>query len=456
MDNGRAATARFSAYINNKDGNDSLFFTHAFIGLNGIRILSIIALLLVFASNIVTLVHDIQAVNRFVAADKLAFNSTDATSADNSTVGLDMSEMDYITGSTVPNQPAGAFWAVLNRLLIIGQAVVLIMSEVGWPASFFDRYFPVLGKDFGLGALGVMQCLIGAAILSHRVDTFTLVAAFFLFSVGCLNILVGLIFRQSAKSKRSITSWREHAKSALPTHVAGVDVRPAMDAAVSHAPSFVSSMWGGNGEKTPATGSMKSTKSGLGFGRQGEKAAGLKGYLISKPIESLPRYAVLCALIVLSAPSMPEAAIEDPQSQHPHACESTPFSAAHYSYGHPIPTHYHPSPSTAGHDALCACVLFAAGSVNLAIAIMRAYQAHAAPDTPLLDWATTLSFVLAGSTNHATAFLFLRGRLAAAAAAGAAPRECVNSSATASIQRGMEVPGVWLGDLKKEELKFLE
>lgn len=59
----------------------------------------------------------------------------------------------------MPNQPAGAFWAVLNRLLIIGQTVVLILSEFGWPASFFNRYFPVLGKDFGLGALGIMQCL---------------------------------------------------------------------------------------------------------------------------------------------------------------------------------------------------------------------------------------------------------------------------------------------------------
>lgn len=33
--------------------------------------------------------------------------------------------------STVPNQPAGVFWAVLNRLLIIGQTVVLILSELG-------------------------------------------------------------------------------------------------------------------------------------------------------------------------------------------------------------------------------------------------------------------------------------------------------------------------------------
>jgi hypothetical protein len=30
---------------------------------------------------------------------------------------------------------------------------------------------------------------------------------------------------------------------------------------------------------------------GYGFGRQGEKEAGKKGFLISKPVEALPRYA---------------------------------------------------------------------------------------------------------------------------------------------------------------------
>ena len=59
----------------------------------------------------------------------------------------------------MPNQPAGVFWAVVNRLLIIAQVIILIFSEIGWPAAFFDRFFPVLGKDFGLGALGVIQCL---------------------------------------------------------------------------------------------------------------------------------------------------------------------------------------------------------------------------------------------------------------------------------------------------------
>jgi len=242
---------------------------YTFIGLNGLRIFSIIGLLLVFSSNIVTLVHDIQAVNRFQAG-KAANATADA-----------IINSDYIIDSTVPNQPAGVFWAVLNRLLLIFQVIILLLSEFGWPSSFFNRFFPVLGKDFGLGALGIIQCLLGAAILSHHVDEFSLVAAFFLFAIGCLNMLAGLIFRQSAKSKRSVTSWREHAKSALPTHVAGVDIRPVATAG----PSFVSSVFKTE-EKAPGE-----EKSGHGFGLAGERAAGLKGYLISRPLESLPRYA---------------------------------------------------------------------------------------------------------------------------------------------------------------------
>ncbi|KAJ7456886.1 hypothetical protein FB451DRAFT_597420 [Mycena latifolia] len=249
---------------------------YAFISLNVLRILSIIGLLLAFSSGVVTLVHDVQAFNSFEAG-KTAVSDSAATN----TTAEGILDSDYIIGSTVPNQPAGVFWAVLNRLLIIAQVIILLLSEFGWPSAFFNRFFPVLGKDFGLGALGIIQCLLGAAILSHHVDEFSLVAAFFLFSIGCLNMLAGLIFRESAKAKRSITSWREHAKSALPTHVAGVDIRPVASAT----PSFVSSVFKGE-EKAPGE-----AKIGYGFGAQGERAAGLKGYLISKPIESLPRYA---------------------------------------------------------------------------------------------------------------------------------------------------------------------
>jgi hypothetical protein len=59
----------------------------------------------------------------------------------------------------VPHQPAGAFWAVVNRCLIVFQVIVLVLSEIGWPSALFKTYFPVLGDDFGLGALGIAQCL---------------------------------------------------------------------------------------------------------------------------------------------------------------------------------------------------------------------------------------------------------------------------------------------------------
>jgi len=221
------------------------FRVYTFVGLNILRALSIIALLLLFASSILTLVHDIEGVNHFVAAGKIGGGNSTST----------LVNCDYIDGTTVPNQPAGVFWAVLNRLLIIGQVFILFLSEVGWPATFFDRFFPVLGRDFGLGALGTIQCLLGAAVLSHHVDDFSLVSAFFLFSIGCLNMFFGLIFRASAKSKRAILSWREEKKSVLPQSDAST---------------------------------LASSKLGYGFGRQSEK----KGYpTISAPVESLPRFA---------------------------------------------------------------------------------------------------------------------------------------------------------------------
>jgi len=134
---------------------------------------------------------------------------------------------------------------------------------------------------------GLYKCCKYNSVIYH-VDTFTLVSAFFLFSLGCLNVLVGLIFRESAKSKRSVTSWREHAKSAIPTHVGGVKIAPIASSVMSSPPSFVSHLHTGSSDSK--SDSEKDKFASFGFGRQGEKAAGLRGYLISKPVESLPRY----------------------------------------------------------------------------------------------------------------------------------------------------------------------
>ncbi|KAI0651177.1 hypothetical protein C8Q79DRAFT_1107440 [Trametes meyenii] len=260
---------------------------YIFIGLNVVRALSIIALLLLFASSIVTMVQDVKSVNAFIAAGKVDSNIR-ATTGNGTEVDCINVDTDYVDGSTVPNQPAGAFWAVLNRLLIIFQVIVLIMSEVGWPAAFFSRFFPILGNDFGLGALGVIQCLLGAAVLSHHVDEFSLVSAFFLFSIGCLNILLGLIFRESAKWRRAPAAWRERFQNVLPTTGAPPSGPPR---------PLMMSTGGGvsweahrDGADASRSGSLGSQKSGMGFGRQGEKAALARGYTITRPDEALPTY----------------------------------------------------------------------------------------------------------------------------------------------------------------------
>lgn len=114
-------------------------------------------------------------------------------------------------------------------------------------------------------------------------------------------MLVGLIFREKVKDKRSILSWRERGKDVLPSHVRGVDIRPVTGALSS---AFSRDEKTDDPTRTP---SDASSRSGLGFGRQAEKAAGLKGvclpsareqslkrflgFILTKPVESVPRHA---------------------------------------------------------------------------------------------------------------------------------------------------------------------
>ncbi|KAJ7201391.1 hypothetical protein GGX14DRAFT_656697 [Mycena pura] len=127
---------------------------HGVIGLNAVRVLSVVGLILLL---------ELHAVNRF-QANRIA-NSTD-----------DMLDCDYIEGSTV--NPAGVFWAVVASLLSFSKLffvrprfflrrprlTVPTVSELSWPMVFFDRSF------LALGALGIFQALIGAQILSYHVN----------------------------------------------------------------------------------------------------------------------------------------------------------------------------------------------------------------------------------------------------------------------------------------------
>ncbi|KAL0946452.1 hypothetical protein HGRIS_012675 [Hohenbuehelia grisea] len=275
------------------------FRKYTFYGLNAVRALSIISLLLVFASSIYFMANNIKAVNAFEASKQAGAGASNISADDTNPdviSATDLMDCDYIEGSSVPNQPAGVFWAVVSSLLIIFQVIILIFSEVSWPIKFFDRFFPVLGSNFGLGALGIFQCLISTQILSHFVDDFTLVSAFFLFALGCLNMLLGLIYRESAKSKRSIRAWRAdaHDGAGLPTtNPFGSENKSSYPVFVnaSPQPTFMPSADPFADDKARSPSPASSRAVGMGFGRQGEKAAGLRGFILQPPPESLPRYA---------------------------------------------------------------------------------------------------------------------------------------------------------------------
>ena len=106
-------------------------------------------------------------------------------------------------------------------------------------------------------------------------------------------MLLGLIFRESAKAKRSISSWRAEVKGVLPT---SQDNRPVFvnnnsTSAAFSSPSEKSPYIKRQDTSASDNGSWRSTeKAGYGFGRQGEKSAALRGFILQKPVESLPRY----------------------------------------------------------------------------------------------------------------------------------------------------------------------
>ncbi|WWC86177.1 uncharacterized protein L201_001050 [Kwoniella dendrophila CBS 6074] len=267
-----------------------------FIGLNVLRVISIIALLLVMSSNIVTMADDIKAIK-----------------ASSQTTTDPEEDCDYYEFSSVPDQTGGPFWSILNRLFIIFECILLTMSEIGVPRRLFEEWIPILGPAHGLGGLGVFQALLGAQVLSHYCTLFPQVSSWLLFIIGCFDILAGIFFRAGAKKKRLIFSWENVSSLTPQTRMAATawDMVTEKKSSSSSSHKSSSSEAGDSRPAAPILGRSNTNASdspllpenknktepgakfgGFGFGRQGEKIAAERGWKISKPSEVLPRYAI--------------------------------------------------------------------------------------------------------------------------------------------------------------------
>ncbi|KAF8575341.1 hypothetical protein K439DRAFT_1370179, partial [Ramaria rubella] len=89
---------------------------------------------------------------------------------------------------------------------------------------------------------------------------FTMVSAFFLFSIGCLNILM---VNSYLKYKHLFTSWKETAKSVLPSVTQ--DICPVFTPAP---PSFIFNLYKDTANTQDTNISKVDEKTGIGFGCQ--------------------------------------------------------------------------------------------------------------------------------------------------------------------------------------------
>lgn len=168
---------------------------YLFIGLNAVRALSILTLLLVFSSSstqsfllqyivhgltrllsstVLVMVNDIHAIKKGYSSgtngnDTVTINGEefyyDCDYLENSTyVFLVLDSplcFTHVTAfnNSVPHQAGGAMFAIINRLFIIFQCILFTASELSVAEGFFANFIPVLGPQFGVGILGALQVL---------------------------------------------------------------------------------------------------------------------------------------------------------------------------------------------------------------------------------------------------------------------------------------------------------
>lgn len=168
-----------------------------FLGLNALRLVSLVVIILVFTTLIMGFVEDVRDYHNDAIMDEALTE-----------------DCAYVPGTSIPMQTWGILWVEVHRALLILGVIALFFAE----CSFFSIarlenasqiWFPVLSRTRGLAALGCVHVVIATSILSHYLDEFPLVVSWMLFVIGMCYLCLGLAFHSHPlKDGRSLFSQK--------------------------------------------------------------------------------------------------------------------------------------------------------------------------------------------------------------------------------------------------------
>lgn len=177
--------------------NASTVAKATFLGLNTLRIVSLVVIILVFTTLIMGLVEDIRDYHSDAIMDEALAD-----------------DCAYVPGTSIPMQTWGIFWVELHRALLLLGVVALFLAELSWLRiarleQAAQIWFPVLSRTRGLAALGIVHVVIATSILSHYLDEFPLVVSWMMFVIGMCYVCLGLAFHSHPlKDGRSLFSQK--------------------------------------------------------------------------------------------------------------------------------------------------------------------------------------------------------------------------------------------------------
>ena len=171
-----------------------------FLGLNALRLISLVVIILVFTTLVMGLVEDVRDYHNDAIREEA---QTD--------------DCAYLPGTSIPMQTWGIFWVEFHRSLLLLGAAALFLAELSWFGisrleQTAQSWFPLLSRTRGLAALGCVHIVLASSILSHYLDEFPLVVSWMLFVIGLLYLCLGVAFHSyPLKDGRSLFTHKRSA-----------------------------------------------------------------------------------------------------------------------------------------------------------------------------------------------------------------------------------------------------